>query len=228
MDGLAGERISGQFDCVATSKNARLTGKSLSSQAGSNDGVYGLLREGKIDEAASEIVSIWNKSPVNAANACSKLGIAFDPDAVNSNVHTALTDCLSTPNPFQWFYLRTRTRREIARSALNMGSKIRNFTFPYLDPDLTNFLTSMPMNVTQRYGFHTEVIKCAYPESADIPFAESSFQPESRARKRIIQAARMRVGYALSSGLQWKIPLRNPVWWQLSYCQALKKIQLMP
>ena len=221
MDGLAGERISGQFDFITEIKKTNLNSKS-SDQARRTVNIYELLEKGKIDDATLAIANLWNKSAANATKACSDLGVTFDPDAVYSNVHRALTQCLASSNPLQNFYLRTRTRREVARAPLNMGGKTSGISFPYLDPDLVSYLTSLPCEITKRYEFHSDVIKHTYPDLADIQFSDSCLGTSKKRTQRIAKAIRMRMGYSLHSKNPKMMLLKNPVWWQLAYVHALK------
>jgi len=82
------------------------------------------------------------------------------------------------PNPVGSFFFWNRTRREIALASyriLNGGTEVLS---PYLDHDLFDFLASLPASLMLDRQFHSETIRRAYPEYADIPFEDRGARPK--------------------------------------------------
>jgi len=76
------------------------------------------------------------------------------------------------------FFFWNRTRREIALASyriLNGGTEVLS---PYLDHDLFDFLASLPASLMLDRQFHSETIRRAYPEYADIPFEDRGARPK--------------------------------------------------
>lgn len=90
----------------------------------------------------------------------------------------------NAPNPVANFYFWNRTRREIALSPYAVQSEIPCVYAPYLDPDLYDFLSSLPAEETLDHNLHTDVIARAYPQYADVPYA-GSITPNYRAPWRL-------------------------------------------
>ncbi len=76
------------------------------------------------------------------------------------------------PDPVKSFLFWNRTRREIALLPLGMAAARVPVLLPYLDEGLLPFLLSLPAEVFGRPGFHDATLARAYPELADIPYAE--------------------------------------------------------
>lgn len=200
MDGLAGDRVSGQFHYEGFKPS--------------------LIMNDDLDESVDALVKRWGAPQERAVIACSNLGIEFDRDAVYAIVHEALKKCIYFQNAYMQFYLNTRTRREIARGPIDMGQN--KFSFPYLDPDLVDFLSSVPPEITRQFEFHADVIKRAYPEFADIPYANALFRNQKSGR--VAQSIRMRAGRFLKTKKPQGLLVRKPVWWQFAYVDALKSV----
>ncbi len=79
---------------------------------------------------------------------------------------------LAMPNPIGSFYLWNRTRRTIGSSAFGLlWPSGQQTCVPYLDGDLLSFLSAIPDTMLVDHGLHTDTIRRAYPEYADIPYA---------------------------------------------------------
>ncbi|MFC5144779.1 asparagine synthetase B family protein [Streptomyces aureoversilis] len=76
--------------------------------------------------------------------------------------------------PLMSFYFWNRTRRAVAAhtcTLLGRGGRLPVRT-PFLDHDLFDLLASLPPEVLIDGGFHTEVIRRAYPRHAHLPYAD--------------------------------------------------------
>lgn len=74
------------------------------------------------------------------------------------------------PNPVGSFYFWNRTRRCIAVSPFNLFGNSVNVVSPYLESELSDFLSSLPANLFLDHQFHAETISYAFPNLAHIPY----------------------------------------------------------
>ncbi len=89
----------------------------------------------------------------------------------------AIAKYADAPDPYQVFWMYHRTRREINFVPQAIIAKSEIVFCPYLDEDFANFCMSLPYTVTKDQQLHNDVIAWAYPEYADIPFAEGFSAP---------------------------------------------------
>jgi hypothetical protein len=87
------------------------------------------------------------------------------------------------PDPYQAFWFYHRTRREIAFTGTAVLAGAGMVFSPYLDPDFVALGLSLPWAVTQDQMLHDDAIARAFPDYADIPFAEG-FAPDPLPRLR--------------------------------------------
>ncbi len=80
---------------------------------------------------------------------------------------------LDAPNPVGSFSIFNRTRRVACLSAYALQPKVQFVFSPFLDNDLFDFLSSLPASLFVDHGFHTETIQYAFPEHAQLPYAEA-------------------------------------------------------
>ncbi|MEX0928957.1 MAG: asparagine synthase C-terminal domain-containing protein [Balneolales bacterium] len=109
---------------------------------------------------------------------------------------------INAPNPVNSFTLWNRGRREIALVPFNLLSDIPTVYAPYLDHELFDFLTSLPVEMLLTQDFHTETIRRAYPAYAHIPF-------ESKASNKLDYDFH-RVFAAFGRELTWYLLLQRP------------------
>jgi asparagine synthase (glutamine-hydrolysing) len=100
------------------------------------------------------------------------------------------------PNPVGSFFFWNRTRREIALAPFGILSRVGTALTPYLDHDVYDLLASLPAEVFLDHEFHTEAIRRAYPEFAEVPF-EIKGREESGRTEAARRLARGVLGYAL-------------------------------
>ncbi|GAB4265932.1 MAG: hypothetical protein Kow0013_14600 [Pararhodobacter sp.] len=92
------------------------------------------------------------------------------------------------PDPYQAFWFYHRTRREIAFTATAVLGGAGMVFCPYLDPDFVELGLSLPWEVTRDQKLHDDAIARAFPDFADIPFAEG-FRDDPLPRLRLSRLA---------------------------------------
>lgn len=90
--------------------------------------------------------------------------IARIADAIRAHDHA--------PDPYQAFWFWNRTRREISFVSTGVMGGAAMVFCPYLDLDMVDLGLSLPWSVTQDQMLHDDAIGRAFPDCADIPFAE--------------------------------------------------------
>ncbi|MGI9089977.1 MAG: hypothetical protein ACR2GG_02600 [Gemmatimonadaceae bacterium] len=84
----------------------------------------------------------------------------------------------AAPNPLASYFFFNRTRRVTSIPPTAFFGAYARVWCPYLDTDLWNFLASLPPAIMQSDAggsFHDVAIRRAYPEFADIPYAEKKY-----------------------------------------------------
>jgi hypothetical protein len=85
-------------------------------------------------------------------------------------LRTELSRHLDAPNPFSSFRFYNRTRRTVSLAPHAILAQVADVRAPYLDPDLYDFLSSLPARMTVDRRFHTDAIARAYPRYAGLPY----------------------------------------------------------
>lgn len=138
-----------------------------------------LVRAGRIDEFVETVLVRPGPAPLVRDQSLFPLQNALEAVSTEFRRHLAL------PNPIGSFYLWNRTRRAIGASAFGLlrptGQQV---CVPYLDSELFRFLASVPDTVVVDYKLHTDTISRAFPEYADIPYAEKEKTPRLKRRHR--------------------------------------------
>ncbi|WP_147438865.1 asparagine synthase-related protein [Roseovarius spongiae] len=101
-------------------------------------------------------------------------------EEVVEHIGRAVAAYADAPDPYQVFWMYHRTRREINFVPQAILGKAEIVFCPYLDPDFARFCMSLPYTVTRDQMLHDDVIARAYPDYADIPFAEGFAAPPPR------------------------------------------------
>lgn len=94
----------------------------------------------------------------------------FSRERASARLQIELAQHTDLPNPVASFYFWNRTRRCVALSPFRLLKSVPNVVTPYLEPDLFDFLSSLPAEMMLDHSFHTETIAYAYPEYSDIPY----------------------------------------------------------
>jgi asparagine synthase (glutamine-hydrolysing) len=121
----------------------------------------------------------------------------FNRDIAMNSLTNELRKYAAAPNPVGAFMFWNRTRREIALATYAMLGEVANVLCPYLDHDLYNFLSSLPASMFLDHKFHSETIRRAFPDCADIPFADAVKAPRILTRGYFRQFSRELASYML-------------------------------
>ena len=91
------------------------------------------------------------------------------------NIMNELGNYSDCQNPIGQFYFWNRTRREISLSPYSiLSSNSTTVLSPYLDNEIYNFLSSLPVSYYIDHSFHTETISNFYPNFSHIPYASGT------------------------------------------------------
>ncbi len=120
----------------------------------------------------------------------------FGRDLAISHLTAELRRHANAANPFASFIFWNRTRREIALCPYGILSNVPIVFSPFLDHDLYDFLSSLPARMVLDHQFHTDTIRRAYPDYAQIPYGAKAAKVENRKLAR--QFAWEMVGYTLA------------------------------
>lgn len=152
-DGIAGDVLSAglwlapELDAVFRSRSSIAAATAVLRTAGSAEAMLAHLLKGPLRQAAS------------LALARERLGREIERH-------------LASPNPVTSFYFWNRTRRTVALPPFALLRDIPDVYAPYLDHDLFDFLVTLPADMLMDHAFHTDTIARAYPDFADIPYAD--------------------------------------------------------
>ena len=93
------------------------------------------------------------------------------------HIGRAVAAYADAPDPYQVFWMYHRTRREVNFVPQAILKPAKMVFCPYLDEAFARFCMSLPYAVTRDQQLHNDCIARAYPEYADIPFAEGFSTP---------------------------------------------------
>jgi hypothetical protein len=126
-----------------------------------------LLEAGRLDSLADNLLKPRPHLPsLLADDLASRLS---RPVAIR-RLRAELERHLDAPNPITSYIFQNRCRREIATFAFNFYGPDIEKRCPFVDPDLVDFLLSLPASVFLPPSFHADAIHRAFPEHAAIPF----------------------------------------------------------
>lgn len=142
-----------------------------------------LVHAGRIDEFIEQLVVRPGPVPLVRDQSLFPLQDALEAVSKEFRRHLAM------PNPIGSFYLWNRTRRAVGASAVGLlcptGQRV---CLPYLDSDLFRFLASLPDTVVVDHELHTDTICRAFPEYADVPYAQKTETARALSRNRNLAA----------------------------------------
>ena len=114
-------------------------------------------------------------------------GAQYSPElheAAIDRIAAAIRQHEDAQDPYQSFWFWHRTRREISFCATGIMGDATLVFCPYLDPEMVQIGLSLPWEITQDQMLHDDAIRRAYPDFADVPFAES-FRSDSPTGMRL-------------------------------------------
>jgi len=125
-----------------------------------------LVHQGRIDEFVEKVIVRPGPVPLVRDQNLFPVQTALEVVSAEFRRHLAM------PNPIGSFYLWNRTRRTIGSSAFGLLCPSGQQTcVPYLDGNLFAFLSAIPDTMLVDHELHTDTIRRAFPEYADIPYA---------------------------------------------------------
>ena len=125
---------------------------------------------GDYDTLARELVS-GRSERVREAVLGAEMYARLGPDTAIHAIADELGRHAEAPNPVGSFYFWNRTRREIALGPFALLQGCRLVHAPYLDREVFDFLSSLPVSLSLDHTFHSDAIARGYPHLADIPYA---------------------------------------------------------
>lgn len=99
---------------------------------------------------------------------------ALEPETAINRLCREIEHHFDALNPVGSFIFWNRTRREIALAPYNLVHGVRKVFSPYLDHDVFDFLTTLPVSMLVDRTFHSDAIARAYPAYAHIPYADKN------------------------------------------------------
>jgi asparagine synthetase B (glutamine-hydrolysing) len=159
----------GWFACVGRNRDERdwwdgIAGDVLSAGLFLERWNLQLFRDNRLDELADRLVEKGNV-PYFRDQSC------FPREPVVEEVRAELSRHTEAPNPVGSYYFWNRTRVDIAAAAFALLRPQGQRTLaPYLDPDLWEFLSSIPAEMMLDHQLHVEAVRLAYPEFASVPY----------------------------------------------------------
>ena len=145
-----------------------IAGDTLSAGLFLNKKRLNLYASGKLRELAESILGREGNLPKMLSSSYYK---RWNRELAITHLEAELDKYVDRPNPVGQFYFWNRTRREIALSAwaIVAGPSCQVFA-PYLDEEVYDFLSTLPVSYLLDHEFHTDAIKAYYPEYAHLPF----------------------------------------------------------
>lgn len=142
-------------------------------------GLVAMARRGDYTGMAREIATGHSKiiSRPGHEGGAGKIYSADLEEAAIDRFATELRQHDDAVNPYQSFWFWNRSRREISLVSTAIMGNARTVLCPYLEPDMVELCMSLPWEVAQDRKLHDTAIQRAYPDYADIPFAEGFSNP---------------------------------------------------
>jgi asparagine synthase (glutamine-hydrolysing) len=141
-----------------------------------------LLEAGRLRELASALLGAQSRSdePFLMRVIREPYRNALSFDRAVDHFAAELDRHVAAPDPIKSFNFWNRIRRELALVPYAMMRAVPTVYTPYLDHDLYDFLSSLPIEVmtppisSSDKSFHTEAVLRGYPHYAHIPFEDRS------------------------------------------------------
>jgi asparagine synthase (glutamine-hydrolysing) len=171
-----------------------------------------LLNESRIDELVEDIVGSGEKVMVVRQPSLFPRWRALDKVSEEFRKH------LRAPDPISSFYFWNRTRRDTGCSALALLRSSSEVHTPYLDPDLSRYLAGIPPSMTVDHQLHTDTIRKAFPQHANIAYASKKNPAGATAYHRKVSVDALR--YLLRNGC--------PTVWRAKVCFQLLRALALP
>jgi asparagine synthase (glutamine-hydrolysing) len=172
-----------------------LAGDYLSAGGGLDPKSIELLQEGRIDDLATHML-MRRRMP--------ELSVLADParfsfEAARARVRRELERHVDAVNPIGSFFFWNRVRRGIGASSFGIMAA-HDVCVPFLDYDVFDILTGLPVRMYADRKFHSEAIHRAFPEYAHIPFEGKKKTPASNPRGYLLRNWLGLLGHCVARG----------------------------
>ncbi|NII11153.1 hypothetical protein [Oleiagrimonas sp. C23AA] len=163
--------VNGRFDYAYDG----IGGDVLSQSKSLNPDMDAVFRSSDVRAICSALISRQKTSAsVTLSLLKGELAAARDEGLAITRLATEVEKHLDHPNPVGSFMFWNRTRRSIALAPYNMIRGISCVYAPFLDHELFDYLSSLPVSLLMDHKFHDQTIARAYPSFSDIPYARNS------------------------------------------------------
>jgi asparagine synthase (glutamine-hydrolysing) len=163
------EFIEGRWDTVTDG----IGGDVLSAGVFLSENRLEWFRSGRFEELAEDVLGPEGYLPALLSRDTYE---KYSREKAVRHLSKELSRYADEPNPIGSFYFWNRTRRCIALNPFRLLENTRVIT-PYLDPELFDFLSSLPAGLLLDQQFHTDTIAFAYPEYSHIPYEDKTSAP---------------------------------------------------
>lgn len=103
----------------------------------------------------------------------------FNIDLAIERLQRELTRHIDAPNPMISFYFWNRGRHVSAMQPFSIARRSGLMAItPFLDHDLLDFRLALPPDINVDKVFHDTVINHCHPELRELPYADSTKQPQ--------------------------------------------------
>ena len=172
-----------------------LAGDYLSAGGGLDPEMVRMLDAGRIDELAHYFL-VRRQAP----------GVEFLRDqkqfpfeAARARIKREFERHLGAVNPIGSYFFWNRVRRGIGSSSFGIMAA-HDVCAPFLDYDVFDLLTSLPLSTYADRKFHTEAINRTFPQYAHIPFEGKKKTPASNPRGYLLRNRLRLLGHLLLRG----------------------------
>lgn len=157
-----------------------------------------LFESGRLREFAKEM--LHNEGAIKLLIAPAKYR-RMNPDMASHRILQELERHTKAPNPVASFFFFNRTRRVAAIVPYTIMRDVEYAYLPFVDHDVFDFLMGFPGQMFIDYKLHTDAIKRAYPNSAEVPFVSKRQLPGGQKYFRRFAGEILRM--VLSKDSQW-------------------------
>jgi hypothetical protein len=172
-----------------------LAGDYLSAGGGLDQKGPELLREGRIDELATHLLTRRRLPQLTFLREPE----AFPFEAAQVRVRRELERHLGAANPIGSFFFWNRVRRGIGASSFGIMAA-HDVCTPFLDHDVFDHLTALPVEMFTDRTFHTTAIHRAFPQYKHIPFEGKKKTPAANPRGYLLRNWLHLLGHVLARG----------------------------
>ncbi len=150
-----------------------------------------MLRQGRTDEVADRLLTLsasYTEDVLAGIERQSSLRLSRERAVARLSAELALH--ASAADPFRSFHLWSRMRRELALVPCGLMQRIPVVHTPLMDYDLVRLMASIPPEVISPElspadkSFHSDALRLAYPEWADLPFEDKKAPRRNAAANR--------------------------------------------